>query len=89
MTSSIDVYVSKTFKTLHYCSVYQTDVKNSDVNIAMKNICSFLLPDHRLHLVQEIETCAFIDKVNAVPRLRNSYYKERHFFYQEIIREAA
>ncbi len=67
MTSSIDVYVSKTFKTLHYCSVYQTDVKNSDVNIAMKNICSFLLPDHRLHLVQEIETCAFIDKVNAVP----------------------
>ena len=66
MKNGIEVYVSKSFKMLHYCVVRQADIKNSRAIDAMKTFCAYLLPDHKLHLVNEIETCAFLDALASV-----------------------
>ena len=66
MKNGIEVYVSKSFKMLHYCVVRQADIKNGKAIDAMKTFCAYLLPDHKLHLVNEIETCAFLDALASV-----------------------
>ena len=64
--NALEVYVSKTFKMLHYCVLHQTDPKSGKAIDAMKTFCAYLLPDHRLHLVNEIETGAFLDALSSV-----------------------
>ena len=66
MKNNLEVYVSKTFKMLHYCVMRQADPKSGKAVDAMKNFCAFLLPDHKLHLVNEIETGAFLDALSSV-----------------------
>ena len=47
-----DVYVSSSFKLLHYCLVHQGDAKDDAAAAAMKELCSMLLPMRKLHSVQ-------------------------------------
>ncbi|MCR5529933.1 MAG: hypothetical protein K6F49_12030 [Saccharofermentans sp.] len=62
-----DVYVSKAFKILHYCVLHQADDRNSYVALAMKEFCGVLLPKKKLHSVQTVETCDFINSVKDLP----------------------
>ena len=66
MQNGIEVYVNKSFKMLHYCVVRQADIKNGKAIDAMKTFCAYLLPDHKLHLVNEIETDAFLEALSSV-----------------------
>ena len=63
----IDVYVSKTFKLLHYCVIHQADDKTAAATSAMRDFCSMLLPDKLLHSVQVSETSEFLAKMSLVP----------------------
>lgn len=62
-----DVYVSKAFKLLHYCVLHQADDRNAYVSLAMKEFCGVLLPKKKLHSVQTVETCDFINSVKDLP----------------------
>ena len=66
-TSGMDVYVSKTFKLLHYCIMHQADKKDSASIGSMKLFCAQLLPYKKLHLVQYASTLDFLDSVKEVP----------------------
>ncbi len=62
-----DVYVSRSFKYMHYCVIHQADEKNASVAGAMKEFCTMLLPDKLLHSVQVTETGEFLSKMSLVP----------------------
>jgi len=62
-----DVYVSRSFKYMHYCVIHQADEKNDSVAGAMKEFCSMLLPDKLLHSIQVTETGEFLSKMSLVP----------------------
>lgn len=62
-----DVYVSKSFKLLHYCVIHQADDKTALVSDAMREFCTMLLPDKLLHSVQVTETREFLSKMSLVP----------------------
>ncbi len=66
MDESMDVYVSRAFKLLHYCIIHQADDKNIMATAAMKEFCGVLLPTRKLHTVQAIETVDFINKVETL-----------------------
>ena len=65
-TNHKDVYVSKSFKLLHYCVIHQADEKTAAVTDAMRDFCSMLLPDKLLHSVQVTETREFLSKMSLV-----------------------
>ena len=65
-TAGMDVYVSKTFKLLHYCMLHQADKKDTAAVGSMKNFCAQLLPYKKLHLVQYASTQEFLDSVKDV-----------------------
>ena len=67
--NSQDVYVSGTFKILHYCVIHQADPKDDAAVSAMKDFCSRLLPLHKLHSVQTTDTVEFL---KAVAPIENS-----------------
>lgn len=82
--NSHEVYVSKTFKMLHYVVLHQADPKSSRAIDAMKTFCAYLLPDHRLHLVNEIETNAFLEALSSLENVcilttRNGIFTKRLF----------
>ena len=56
LATGIEVYVSKSFKALHYCTLKIKDQKDRNVALAMKKICSALLAEHKMHLIKELET---------------------------------
>ena len=62
----LDVYVSKTFKLMHYCVIHQADDKTASAASAMRDFCSMLLPDKLLHSVQVSETTEFLAKMSLV-----------------------
>ena len=62
-----DIYVSKAFKLLHYCVLHQADDRNAYVALAMKEFCGVLLPKKKLHSVQTVETCDFINSIKDLP----------------------
>ena len=62
----IDVYVSKSFKLMHYCVIHQADSTTSAATIAMRDFCAMLLPDKRLHSVQVTETSQFLAKMSLI-----------------------
>ena len=64
--NGMEVYVSKAFKMLHYCVMRQADPKSGKAVDAMKTFCAYLLPDKKLHLVNEIETVAFLEALSSV-----------------------
>lgn len=63
----LDVYVSKTFKLMHYCVIHQADDKTASATSAMRDFCSVLLPDKLLHSVQVSDTTDFLAKMSLVP----------------------
>jgi len=63
----LDVYVSKTFKLMHYCVIHQADDKTASATTAMRDFCSMLLPDKLLHSVQVSDTTEFLAKMSLVP----------------------
>ncbi len=69
VNNSIDVYVSKAFKLFHYCVIHQADTKYSTAATAMKEFCSILLPSKKLHSIQTVETCEFINAVNTLDNI--------------------
>lgn len=62
----IDVYVSRSFKLMHYCVIHQADDKTSAAASAMRDFCTMLLPDKLLHSVQVTETSQFLAKMSLV-----------------------
>lgn len=56
LATGIEVYVSKSFKALHYCTLRIKDPKDRNTALAMKTICSALLAEHKMHLIKELET---------------------------------
>ena len=66
ISAGMDVYVSKSFKLLHYCMLHQADKKDSLSLASMKTFCSQLLPTKKLHLVQYISAGSFLDSVKDV-----------------------
>ena len=62
-----DVYVSRSFKLMHYCVIHQADEKTAAVTNAMRDFCTMLLPDKLLHSVQVTETSQFLAKMSLVP----------------------
>ena len=42
LATGIEVYVSKSFKALHYCTLRIKDPKDRETALAMKKICSAL-----------------------------------------------
>ena len=58
-----EIYVSKTFKMLHYCELHQMESSSSAKSKAMKILCSYLIPDKRMHLVPVSGTAEFINSV--------------------------
>jgi len=66
MEGSVDIYVSRAFKLLHYCVIHQADDKNIMATAAMKEFCGVLLPTKKLHTVQAIETVDYINKVETL-----------------------
>ena len=66
-TEHKDVYVSKSFKLLHYCVIHQADEMTASAADAMRKFCSMLLPDKLLHSVQVTETTAFLAKMSLLP----------------------
>ncbi len=64
--TSPDVYVSASFKLLHYCVVHQGDSKDDAAQSAMKEFCSLLLPLHKLHSVQTADTVEFLKAVEPI-----------------------
>lgn len=62
-----EVFVSKSFKLLHYCVIHQADDKTALVSDAMRDFCTMLLPDKLLHSVQVTETREFLSKMSLVP----------------------
>ena len=56
LAQGLDVYVSKSFKALHYCTLRIKDPKDRNTALAMKKICSALLAEHKMHLIKELET---------------------------------
>ncbi|SCW39907.1 hypothetical protein SAMN02910456_00904 [Ruminococcaceae bacterium YRB3002] len=62
-TRNQDVYVSSAFKLQHYCLIHQADSKDDGSVYAMKELCSMLLPLHKLHSVQTADTAEFIRTV--------------------------
>lgn len=64
--SSMDIYVSKAFKLLHYSVIHQAGDTASKVAGAMKEFCGILLVTKKLHSVPELETCDFIRAVSGV-----------------------
>ena len=65
-TDGQDVYVSSAFKLLHYCLIHQADSKDDAAASAMKELCSILLPLHKLHSVQTTDTCEFIKAIAPI-----------------------
>ena len=65
-SDSVDVYVSGTFKLLHYCVVHQADPKDDTVATAMRELCSLLLPLHKFHVVQTTDTVEFLKAVAPI-----------------------
>lgn len=85
-TSGMDVYVSKTFKLLHYCIMHQADKKDSVSIGSMKLFCAQLLPYKKLHLVQYASTLDFLDSVKEVPNAvivttKNGLFTRRLYEY--------
>lgn len=85
-TSGMDVYVSKTFKLLHYCIMHQADKKDSASIGSMKLFCAQLLPYKKLHLVQYASTLDFLDSVKEVPNAvivttKNGLFTRRLYEY--------
>ncbi|MCQ2528759.1 MAG: hypothetical protein MJ108_06545 [Saccharofermentans sp.] len=66
VSTNKDVYVSKSFKLLHYCVIHQADRKYAYVADAMRDFCAVLLPNRQLHSVQATDTVEFLDKVKDV-----------------------
>ena len=62
----MDVYVSKSFKLLHYCVIHQADETSSRVANAMKEFCGILLATRKLHSVPELETVTFVNAMSSV-----------------------
>ena len=62
----IDVYVSKSFKLMHYCVIHQADDKTSAAANSMRDFCTMLLADKLLHSVQVTETSQFLAKMSLV-----------------------
>lgn len=56
LAQGLEVYVSKSFKALHYCTLRIKDPKDRNTALAMKKICSALLAEHKMHLIKELET---------------------------------
>ena len=67
VSSSADIYVSKSFKLLHYCVIHQADTKNASASNAMRDFCSLLLPGRKLHSVQTTETTEFMAGIAELP----------------------
>ena len=65
--NGIDVYVSDTFKLLHYCSVEQQVPKDRNAQNIMRSLMQSLLRKEKLHLVHTCNTEEFISKVNDLP----------------------
>ncbi len=61
-----DVYVSRSFKLMHYCVIHQADDKTASAVGAMRDFCTMLLPDKLLHSIQLTETCAFLDRMKEL-----------------------
>ena len=85
-TSGMDVYVSKTFKLLHYCILHQADKKDSSSMSSMKLFCAQLLPYKKLHLVQYSSTPEFLDSVKDLPNAviltsKNGLFTRRLYEY--------
>ncbi len=66
VNKSPDVYVSASFKLLHYCLIHQGDAKDDASASAMKEFCSVLLPLRKLHSVQTSDTAEFIKSISQV-----------------------
>lgn len=62
----IDVYVSKSFKLIHYCVIHQADDKTASAVASMREFCTRLLADKLLHSVQVAETSEFLAKMSLV-----------------------
>ena len=67
VSCSMDIYVSKSFKLLHYCVIHQADTKNAAASNAMKDLCGLLLPERKLHSVQCLETNDFVRSTADIP----------------------
>ena len=65
-SNHIDIYVSKSFKLLHYCVLHQADSKTAAAISAMREFCSRLLEDKLLHSVQVTDTVEFLNKASLV-----------------------
>lgn len=63
----VDVYVSKTFKLLHYCIIHQADLKDAATSSAMRTLCNILLPIKKLHSVDTADTSLFLKAVADIP----------------------
>ena len=66
LAESMDIYVSRAFKLLHYCIIHQADDKNFMATASMKEFCGVLLPSKKLHTIQAIETVDYIRKVETL-----------------------
>jgi len=80
--NSMDVYVSKTFKLMHYCVINQGDPKDVPSTGSMKTFCSYLLPQHKLHLVQATSVEDFLGSLTGIPNriiltTRNGVFTKR------------
>ena len=64
-----DVYVSKSFKLLHYCMIHQVDDNSEPVSVAMRDFCAILLPLKLMHSIQTIETVELLEKLSAIQDL--------------------
>ena len=62
----LDVYVSDTFKLLHYCVVEQQVPKDRNAQAVMRSLMQSLLKTERLHLVHACNTEDFIEKLNEL-----------------------
>ena len=66
LATGIEVYVSKSFKALHYCTLRIKDPKDRETALAMKKICSALLAEHKLHLIKELETYKIAANITVI-----------------------
>ncbi len=64
--NNTEVYVSKAFKMLHYCVLHQMESSSNAKANSMKVLCSYLIPDKRLHLVPASGTNDFMNSIKGV-----------------------
>ncbi|MCR4689128.1 MAG: hypothetical protein K5745_06180 [Saccharofermentans sp.] len=64
--NKVDVYVSKAFKMYHYCVLHQFEASSGTLSNSMKVLCSYLIPDKRLHLVPASGTVEFMNSVKGI-----------------------